>query len=189
MARATTADRDEPDVASTTTEPASDGEAPPRRSQAVPESGQWARPATAYATILSAFAAGHLLASLLGRLPPLRWLDVALLALATFRIGRVVATDEVTYPLRAPFVDAKLKRPRGESPRIEETPTGSGLRVAMGQLLTCPTCAAFWGAAIQVWGLMLVPGLARPFIWLMAASGGAELLGQASARLQQSSSE
>jgi hypothetical protein len=187
MARATAPTQLEADAA--TTESPSETEAPARRAQALPESGQWSRPVAAYTTILTTFAAGHVIASWLGRLPPLRWLDVALLALATFRLGRVVATDEVTFPLRAPFIEARLKRPRGEAPRVEETPTGSGMQAALGQLLTCPSCAAFWGAALQTWGLMLVPGLMRPFIWLMAASGGAELLSQLSTRLQPPPSE
>lgn len=154
--------------------------------EAIPRSGPGARPIGAYALIVAAFGLGHLLASRFGQFPRLQPVDVLVLSLSTFRFGRVVADDLVARPIRAPFVESQVVDLGGGRQTIEELPAGSGLRVAIGQLLKCRTCIAFWGAAFQVWGLMLAPGLMRPFAWLMAASGGGEILEALARRWERS---
>lgn len=149
----------------------------------LPSTGPASRPLEAYATILAVFLGGHVVASLAGKLPNLRPLDLLLLSLATFRFGRVLVGDRVTAPLRAPFVQTTAQRVDDTHAEVEEVPKGSGLKVAVGQLVTCPSCASFWGAALQTWGLMVAPRLTRPLIWLLAASGASEIINQlASAR-------
>src|SRR5688500_9877171 len=69
--------------------------------------------------------------------------DLALLGLATFRAGRLVAMDQVVEPLREPFVGGTPNEP-GQEPR------GTGVRKALGELVTCQTCAGTWIAAMLV---------------------------------------
>lgn len=161
---------------------------PAPATESLPSAGPTSRPLSAYAMILAAFAGAHLLASLLGRLPALRPLDLVLLSLATFRFGRVMAGDLVTAPLRAPFVETKAENIDETRAEVQEVPSGSGLRVALGQVASCPSCIGFWGAALQIWGLMIAPGLTRPFVWLLAASGGSEFLRLLASRGQQKDS-
>jgi hypothetical protein len=101
-------------------------------------------------------------------------LDLAMLGLSTFRLGRMVAYDTVLRPVREPFT-ATVPDPTGAGDTVE--PEGTGMRRAIGELISCPTCAGTWLAALQVYALQLAPGPARIFIAMMAAVGAAELLG------------
>ncbi len=72
-----------------------------------------------------------------GRQFELRSRDLALVGLATFRAGRVVAYDRVTEPLRAPVTETEPDEfGAGENVVAE----GSGVRKAIGELVSCPTC-------------------------------------------------
>lgn len=46
---------------------------------------------------------------------------------------------------------------------MEEQPRGSGLRLALGELLVCPYCLGLWIAAVFAAGLIVVP---RPTRWI-----------------------
>ena len=144
----------------------------------LPSTGANARPLGAYALIMGTFGALHLLATLRRRTSSIGLTDALLLTLASYQFGRTLAQDVVTAPFRTPFVERKLVEEDGKE-TVKEVPAGSGLRLALGQLLTCPDCAALWGAGLQTWGWVVAPGLTRPLVWILAASGGAHLLQQA----------
>jgi len=63
-------------------------------------------------------------------------IDIVLLGFATHKISRVVAKDKVTSFLRAPFTRFQEDSGQGE---VSEQPRGEGLRLAIGELLVCPT--------------------------------------------------
>lgn len=99
-------------------------------------------------------------------------LDFFLLGLATFRAGRLVAGDKVLEPLRAPFVATK----EGGNPGEEEVEArGRGARRAIGELLSCSTCAGTWVAAFLVYGLRVAPTPTRALLLILAATGMAEI--------------
>jgi hypothetical protein len=102
--------------------------------------------------------------------------DLVMLALSTFRLGRMIAYDKVLNPVREPFTET-VPDPTGAGDTVE--PEGNGARRAIGELISCPTCAGTWAAAIQVFALQLFPGPTRIFLAVMAAVGAAELLGSA----------
>lgn len=53
---------------------------------------------------------------------------------ATYRLGRLIAKDTVTSPLRAPFTEFQGA---GDAPgEVSETPRGTGFRHAIGELVT-----------------------------------------------------
>jgi hypothetical protein len=97
-----------------------------------------------------------------------------MLALSTFRLGRMVAYDKVLHPVREPFTETV---PDNTGAGLTVEPEGFGARRAIGELISCPTCAGTWMAALQVYALQLFPGPARMFVAMMAAVGAAELLG------------
>jgi hypothetical protein len=101
-------------------------------------------------------------------------LDLAMLGLSTFRLGRMVAYDTVLHPFREPFTETV---PDGTGAGLTVEPEGHGVRRAIGELLSCPTCAGTWIAALQVYALQVAPGPARLLVTMMAAVGLAELLG------------
>src|SRR4051812_6628695 len=63
--------------------------------------------------------------------------DLVLLAVATQRLSRLIAKDKVTSAIRAPFV--RYEEDAGPS-EVSESPRGSGMRRAIGELISCPFC-------------------------------------------------
>lgn len=103
----------------------------------------------------------------------LSWLDLTMLALSAYRLGRLIAYDVVMEPLRRPFTRT-VPDATGAGDTVEAR--GSGARKAIGQLISCPICAGTWVAALLVYGLYAFPGPARVFLAMTAAIGAAELL-------------
>ena len=83
------------------------------------------------------------------------------LGLATFALAKLVAKEKVTAELREPFVE---ETSHGRRPR------GSGLRYAVGEMLTCTRCVGFW-SALGLTGLhVLRPREARVVTTVLGAS-------------------
>jgi Protein of unknown function (DUF1360) len=127
-------------------------------------------PYGAYAAIVASFAGGlagaGALARLLDREPADRTaLDLAALALATFKTARTIASDEVTSFLREPFVE-------GEPHEGKETPVHTGdLQQAIGELVTCSRCIGTWVAAGLSTTQLVAPRFGRILTWSLASAG------------------
>src|SRR5262245_3568672 len=74
-----------------------------------------------------------------GERPPIRPFDLILLALATFRLARIVSFEAVAEPIRAPVAESTLGG--GTKPK------GQGARRALGELVACPLCVGVWISA------------------------------------------
>ncbi len=106
--------------------------------------------------------------------------DLALLGLATFRAGRMVAYDRVSEPFRAPVTETVPDEfDAGENVVAE----GAGVQKAIGELVSCPTCVGTWVAAGLVYGLHLAPGPTRLLAAILGVSGLAEIISGASEAL------
>src|SRR5689334_609196 len=92
--------------------------------------------------------------------------DLALAGVATHKASRLIAKDRVTAPLRAPFAEFEGEGGPGE---VEESPRGSGVRRAIGELLVCPFCLAQWVATALLGGLAVVPRATRFVCSIFAA--------------------
>ena len=92
--------------------------------------------------------------------------DLLLAGIATHKLSRVIAKDRVTAPLRAPFTEFQEEGGPGE---VEETPRGSGMRRAIGELLVCPFCLAQWVATGLLAGLAVGPRVTRFVCSIFAA--------------------
>jgi hypothetical protein len=68
---------------------------------------------------------------------PVRAIEVLPLGLATFALAKLVSKEKVDAWVREPFVD---ERPDGREPK------GTGLRYAVGELITCTRCVGVWSA-------------------------------------------
>ena len=100
--------------------------------------------------------------------------DLALLGLATYRGARMVAYDRVAEPFRDPVTETVPDEfDAGENVVAE----GTGVRKAIGELVSCPTCVGTWLAAALVYGMHLAPGPTRLFAAILGVSGLAELFG------------
>jgi hypothetical protein len=69
---------------------------------------------------------------------PLHAAEVLPIGLATFAISKLVAKEKVDAWVREPFVE--------EDADGHTTPKGTGMRYAVGELLTCTRCVGVWSA-------------------------------------------
>ncbi len=100
--------------------------------------------------------------------------DWCLLALATFRMSRLLAYDSVMQTYRSPVVEV-VPHDSGAGDTTQAKP-GRGIKRAIGELITCPICNGTWIAAGLVYGLCLAPNYTRTLITVMSAVGAAEIL-------------
>ncbi len=138
------------------------------------------RERAAYATLVGLFLAlfGAFASRARDRGKPFQLtpLDLVMLGLSTFRAGRLAAYDRVTEPFRDPFTETKPDEYGAGENVVAE---GTGLRKAIGELVSCPTCVGTWVAAGLVYGLQIAPGPTRVFLAILSAAGLAEMLDSA----------
>ena len=145
-------------------------------------------PYGAYAAIMAAFGGGlagaGALARALDRDPHEHTaLDLAALALATFKAARTLSRDEVTSFLREPFVEGHAHE-GGEHP-LES----GGLRQAIGELVTCTRCAGTWVAAGLGATQIVAPRFGRLVTWTLGAAGVNDFLQAGFAALANKANE
>jgi Protein of unknown function (DUF1360) len=145
-------------------------------------------PYGAYATLIAAFVGGlagaGALARALDRDPyEHTTLDLAALALATFKLARTVSGDEVTSFLREPFVEGHAHE-GGEHP-VES----GGMRQAIGELVTCSRCVGTWVAAGLGATQIVAPRFGRLVTWTLGAGGLNDFLQAGFAALANKSNE
>jgi hypothetical protein len=68
---------------------------------------------------------------------PLIRQEIPALGLATFALAKLISKEKVETWMREPFVE---ETPEGRRPK------GSGLRYAIGELLTCTRCVGAWSS-------------------------------------------
>ncbi|MFI1421090.1 DUF1360 domain-containing protein [Streptomyces sp. NPDC020731] len=137
------------------------------------------RPLRGYLAAMTAFGAytagWAAVVKLRGRaLPdrPLPW-DVALTAVATFRLSRLLSKASVTSPLRAPFTT--FQGPQGPA-ELHEEARSEGAKDTVGELLTCPFCMSVWVASTLTAGQLLCPRATRTAMGALTALAGADVL-------------
>ncbi|WP_192764717.1 DUF1360 domain-containing protein [Actinomadura algeriensis] len=108
--------------------------------------------------------------------------DLALMAITTHKLSRLIAKDPVTSPLRAPFT--RYSGTSGPAEVAEEV-RGHGARHAVGELVTCPFCTGQWVATAYAAGLVFAPEATRFAGATMTAVAASDWLQLAYARLQQ----
>ncbi|PWI42972.1 DUF1360 domain-containing protein [Streptomyces sp. ICBB 8177] len=153
--------------------------------------GESGHPVAHYAALMAVYATavGGVTAVVRAkRLPvpqPGPW-DVLLCAGATHRLSRLLSKDPVTSPLRAPFT--RFEGTSGPSELAEDV-RGSGLRKALGELVTCPFCVGLWVATALSAGLVLAPRVTRLAAATLTADAASDLLHFVRVRLQHAAGE
>ncbi len=145
-------------------------------------------PLASYAKIMGTYNAAFvgllLAAQATGRLPErIAYGDLVLLGVATYNLSRLISSDRVTSPLRAPFTE--YVEPAGAS-EVKEKVRGTGMQRAVGDLLTCPYCLGPWVATALVFGLVFKPRPARLIGGILAAATVSEFLNHATAAIKKS---
>lgn len=103
-------------------------------------------------------------------------MELLMLALASFRLTRLIVNDKITEFIRAPFFDEfEEKNAEGET-ETYITPKKGGIRGFFGELLSCYWCTGIW-SSIFLFGLyVLYPLVATPIILVMAVAGLAAII-------------
>lgn len=145
------------------------------------------RPLGGYAVLVGLFtvALSSGLASARARkdeLPELSWGDLLLLGVATHKLSRIVTKDLVTSPFRAPFVKFKKSAGAGE---VEEEARGTGMREAIGDLITCPYCMAPWLASALVSAYHYAPKPTRMICSIFSLTACSDFLNQLYGRVKE----
>ncbi|GGS50579.1 DUF1360 domain-containing protein [Streptomyces griseoviridis] len=83
--------------------------------------------------------------------------DLLLLGTATFKASRLLTKDKVTSFLRAPFT---RREEDSHGTEVNDASRGSGLRRAVGDLVSCPFCTSAWVAG----------GLVASYAWTPRAA-------------------
>ena len=108
--------------------------------------------------------------------------DIALLAVATHKVSRLLTKDPVTSPFRAPLTAYEGQAGPAE---VRERPRRSGVLHAVGELVTCPFCVGQWVATAMVGGLLVAPRLTRVVAAGMTVVAAADALNLAYDAAQQ----
>lgn len=93
---------------------------------------------------------------------PLRDVEILPIGVATFALSKLLTKEKIETWVREPFVE--------EESGGERAPKGSGMRYAMGELLTCSRCMGAW-SALGITALRVArPRQARILTTVLAAS-------------------
>jgi hypothetical protein len=134
------------------------------------------KPLGSYALMATAFNAGlgAFVAKRRNELPErIEPYDLVLMGAATHKLSRLIAKDKVTSAFRAPF--ARYQEDAGPA-EVTEEPRGTGLRLAIGELVTCPFCMGQWVAAGFMCGLVTAPRTTRFVASIFATLGVSDAL-------------
>jgi hypothetical protein len=121
------------------------------------------RPLTAYAGGMAVYSTLVVALSGIARvqrrtLPTPTPFEVLLVATATHKLARLIAKENITSALRAPFT--RYEGTAGPAELHEEV-RGHGVKHAVGELITCPFCLAQWTATGFTFGLVFAPRATR----------------------------
>jgi Protein of unknown function (DUF1360) len=108
------------------------------------------RPLRAYAGLAAIYAGllggGLATATRLGHELPQRLpaSDIALYGVATHRLSRLLSREKITRFARVPFTDVDDEKPAPPAEVTEHPRAETGMRRAMGELVTCTMCMDQW---------------------------------------------
>jgi hypothetical protein len=108
--------------------------------------------------------------------------DILLLGIATHKLSRVITRDRIMSFVRAPFTRREKSAGAGE---VEEQPRGTGVRKAVGELLTCPYCIGTWISSALLYGFIIKPRYTRVFASIFAINTVSDFLQQGYAKAKE----
>lgn len=100
-------------------------------------------------------------------------LDLALLAIASYKFARIVTMSFIASPLRAPFTVRGKSLKAGE---VQDRARGHGLQRAIGNLLTCPFCFEVWSSTFFMFGFSIAPRAFRQLSYILSMAAVGDVL-------------
>ncbi|WP_286231262.1 DUF1360 domain-containing protein [Neobacillus mesonae] len=98
------------------------------------------------------------------------------LALASFRLTRLLVFDKITEFIRTPFFDEIEEENEAGEQEIYYIPKQSGIKRFFGELLSCYWCTGIWAAIFIVGFYLFFPVYSGPIILILAVAGMASLI-------------
>ena len=99
------------------------------------------------------------------------FLNFTILALASFRLTRLIVFDKITEFLRAPFFDEIEEENEEGIMEVYYRPKETPIKKFIGELLSCYWCTGFWVSMAVVFGYILFPVFFEPIILVFAVAG------------------
>jgi hypothetical protein len=133
-------------------------------------SARWVKPVNEtptkpvdYAALSAGYGAllGALVLGARDRADPMARGEIPALGLATFALAKLISKEKVESWVREPFVE---ETPHGRRPK------GTGMRYAIGELLTCTRCVGAWSSLALVGLRVTHPREARVVTAVLASS-------------------
>lgn len=135
------------------------------------------RPLPQYAALTGVFAGalGSFAVLARGRLPErIGYGDLGRIGLASYKLGRLVAREDVTSFVRAPVTqDEDAQKPERE-----------GMARVLGELLTCPYCIGLWASGGLTAAMALRPRETRFVATVFGAQAVADFVNAGFVRLR-----
>jgi hypothetical protein len=105
------------------------------------------------------------------------FLNMALLALASFRLTRLIVFDKITEFIREPFFDELEEENEDGIMEVYYLPKKAGVKKFFGELLSCYWCTGIWASVLIVAVYCLCPSYySTPVILVLAVAGMASIL-------------
>ncbi|MBU8906894.1 DUF1360 domain-containing protein [Desertibacillus haloalkaliphilus] len=99
-----------------------------------------------------------------------------LIALAVFRLTRLIVYDQITVWLRKPFHLVRDEELEDGTVVSYLEIKGTGIKYWIGELLSCHWCVAIWSAVVLICGYMWFPTILTPVVIILAAAAVASLM-------------
>ena len=96
--------------------------------------------------------------------------EFVILALAIFRMIRLVVFDSIAYWIRDFFFDKQYKKEKSGLYTVSRTQPPKGLRRKLCELVNCPWCSGVWVSLFVVFFYFLYP--ITWFFWVVLALAG-----------------
>lgn len=106
----------------------------------------------------------------------LEWITFVLLALASFRLTRLLVYDQITSFIRRPFLKEWSEINEEGEKEVYYQPKESGIRGWIGELLSCYWCTGFWSTLILYAGNFFYEELFFHVIVILAIAGVASII-------------
>ena len=99
-----------------------------------------------------------------------------LLALASFRITRLIVFDKITEFIRQPFFDEIEEENEEGTIEVFYRPKRTPIKKFIGELLSCYWCTGVWISIAVVAGFLFYPTIFLPIMLVFAVAGLAAIL-------------
>lgn len=102
--------------------------------------------------------------------------EFVLLALASFRLTRLIVFDKITTFLRRPFFQEVKEEDEEGVIEVYYLPKDTPIKKFIGELLSCYWCTGIWSSIALVLIFYLIPAYSHPIILVLAIAGLASIL-------------